>query len=279
MHQSRAKLWLLVVLFAFVSVAGALYTSVSITAIYVAILVAFALLHAEVRYGLEGAVAFTVICVVVSNAFENLSVVTGFPFGHYVYTDALGPKLFYVPLLIGPTYLGVGYLSWVLATVLAGEVRRGADLFSKVATPLIATFIMVLWDLSLDPGASTIAKWWIWRDGGGFFGVPLSNYLGWFFTVYIFMQLFALYLAARGPERLPPQPKSYYAQATVMYAIVAVVLALDHVTKGTEPAVDATGAVWRTGDIHEAAAVTSLLTMLFVVALAAIRIARAPAEA
>jgi uncharacterized membrane protein len=64
---------------------------------------------------------------VVSNLFENLGVATGFPFGPYFYTDALGPKLFYVPLVIGPAYLGVGYLAWVLATILVGDVKRGAD--------------------------------------------------------------------------------------------------------------------------------------------------------
>jgi uncharacterized membrane protein len=31
---------------------------------------------------------------------------SGFPFGHYYYTDNLGTKLFLVPVLIGPAYLG-----------------------------------------------------------------------------------------------------------------------------------------------------------------------------
>jgi putative membrane protein len=56
---------------------------------------------------------------------------------------------------------------------------------------------MVLWDLAMDPASSTIQKLWIWEKGGGFFGVPLSNYVGWFLTVYVFMQLFAFYLCAR----------------------------------------------------------------------------------
>lgn len=36
-------------------------------------------------------------------------------------------------------------------------------------------------------------------NGGGYFGVPLINFLGWTFTVYLFMQVFALYLRNRGP--------------------------------------------------------------------------------
>jgi hypothetical protein len=90
------------------------------------------------------------------------------------------------------------------------------------------------------------------------------------------MQLFALYLTARAPEPPQPQPRSYYGQAAAMYAIVALLFVLNYLVKGSEPVTDATGAACRSGAIAEAAAVTSIFTMLFVVALAAIRLARAP---
>ena len=179
---------------------------------------------------------------------ENIGVATGFPFGPYHYTDVLGPKLGYVPLMIGPAYLGVGYLSWVLATVLAGDVKRGADAFQMVVTPLIGAFIMVLWDLSMDPMASTVAQWWIWEQGGGFFGVPLQNYLGWYLTVFAFMLLFALYLRARAPEPKHPQPRGYYLQAIAMYAVVGLDFVMTYLMKsGGENVVDAAGVTWRTG--------------------------------
>ena len=81
-------------------------------------MIAFMLLHGALRYRVEGIVVFAVICLVVSNIFENLGVATGFPFGPYHYTDALGLKLFYVPLMVGPAYLSVGYMAWVLGTIL-----------------------------------------------------------------------------------------------------------------------------------------------------------------
>lgn len=177
------------------------------------LMVSFALLHGAERYGAKGIAAFAVICLVVSNVLENIGVATGFPFGAYFYTDSLGPKLGYVPLLIGPAYLSVGYMGWVLATILVSDVKRGTETFTAVATPLIGAFIMVLWDVALDPGAATIEKRWIWEHGGGFFGVPLTNYLGWFFTVYLFMQLFALYLRARGETTSGADSKTYSFQA------------------------------------------------------------------
>ena len=116
-ERARQILWVLVGLFAIESAAGLLYPGVvAITALHLVLMVGFAMLHVLLRYGWKGALAFAVFCLVVSNIFENVGVATGFPFGNYHYTDALGPKLGYVPLMIGPAYLGVGYLSWVMGT-------------------------------------------------------------------------------------------------------------------------------------------------------------------
>ena len=193
--------------------------------------------------------AFAVICLVVSNVFENIGVATGFPFGPYHYTDVLGPKLGYVPLMIGPAYLGVGYLSWVLATVLVGDVKRGADAFQTFRHAADRR----LHHGAVGPGDGSdrhrrVGQWWIWEQGGGFFGVPLENYLGWYLTVFAFMQLFALYLRARGPEQPAPQPRGYYLQAAAMYAVVGLDFVMTYLMKsGGENVVDAAGVTWRTG--------------------------------
>jgi putative membrane protein len=278
--SARNMLWLLVVLLAIETLVGEYYRTTALTVLHLVILLTFAFVHGALRYGATGIIAFALICLVVSNLIENLGVATGFPFGPYHYTDALGPKLGYVPLMIGPAYLGVGYLSWVLATVLVGDVRRNADALSTFATPAIGAFIMVLWDLAMDPSASTLGQWWIWHEGGGFFGVPLQNYLGWYLTVFVFMQMFALYLRGRGPQQPAPQPKSYYLQATAMYAVVALDFVAGYLAHGgSQPLIDAAGVTWRSGDIRETAALTSLLTMMFVVALVLAKVAREPAEA
>ena len=152
---------------------------------------------------------------------ENIGVLTGFPFGHYHYTDVLGPKLFLVPLLIGPAYFGTGYLSWVLATVLLCTDQR-RDRLPTFVVPLIAAFIMVGWDLCFDPAASTIAHMWIWENGGGYFGVPLTNFLGWYLTVYIFLQLFALCRSRRALPGIVSLPRDYWYQPCVMFAVMAL---------------------------------------------------------
>lgn len=275
-------LWVLVAVYAAATIANSLFSlSIPIAAV-LAISVIFALVHGALRYRWSGMLAFVAICLVVSNIMENTSILTGFPFGHYHYTDGLGPKLFLVPLLIGPAYFSTGYLAWAVSNVLVGEVRRGSSAFTTFAVPFIASFLMVIWDLCLDPTASTIRHIWIWEQGGGYFGVPLTNYLGWFFTVYVFLQLFALFVRSRGAgeQETRTWPRPYYAQAVVMYAVIGLTFVLNYVVgAGNTQVTDPAGVIWHTGSITESAAIVSIYTMLFVAALAAVKLVQAAAGA
>ena len=88
--------------------------------------VGFALWHGAQRYGWRAIGVFVVAGLVTSNILENLSVQTGFPFGHYHYTD--GGKIFQVPWFIGPAYLATGYLagSWPRCCLaMCAAARRG----------------------------------------------------------------------------------------------------------------------------------------------------------
>jgi uncharacterized membrane protein len=275
-------LWALVVINGVATIANTLFSLSIPVAPLLLLSVLFALLHGAMRYRWTGIVAFIVICLVVSNILENTSILTGFPFGHYHYTDALGPKLFLVPLLIGPAYFATGYLAWALSTVLVGDVRRGSNAFTTFAAPFIASFLMVMWDLCFDPTASTVGHIWIWEQGGGYFGVPLTNYLGWFLTVYVFLQLFALFLRSpwAGQMRERPMPRSYHAQAVVMYGLIGLTYVLAYmVGGGNTQATDAAGVVWQTASISEARATVSIFTMIFVAALAAVKLLQGSAEA
>jgi len=274
-------LWVLAAAYAVALVANISFGLGIPIAVVLLISVAFALIHGAVRYGWTGIVAFVVISLVVSNILENTSILTGFPFGHYHYTDALGPKLFLVPVLIGPAYFANGYFAWVIGNVLIGELRRGSSALLTFAVPFIAAFVMVMWDLTFDPKASTIQNQWIWEQGGGYFGVPLTNYLGWFFTVYLFLQLFALFVRFRpGNETVKNFPRSHFAQAVLMYAVMGLTPVLTFVVGGSNTQVtDAAGVFWQTRSIAESVATVSIYTMLFAVALSAVRLIQAPATA
>src|SRR6266568_1021117 len=229
----------------------------------------FTLIHGMKRYPWKGIVVFVLITLIVSGIMENLSILTGFPFGHYYYTDALGPKVTLVPLLIFPSYIAFGYLAWVLSTLIVGRVRRGSTTFTSVAVPFVASFMMVAWDLSLNPIASTINQTWIWTQGGGYFGVPISNFLGWSLTVYIFFQLFALYLRKRGPTNPPAIPITHYLQIILVYMWTGVGFVLNYPFRPTNTAItDAVGHIWQTSDIYETTAISAIYTMIFISTLA-----------
>ncbi len=267
-------LWVLAAAYALALVANIAFGLGIPIAVVLLISVAFALIHGAVRYGWTGILAFVVMCLVVSNILENTSILTGFPFGHYHYTDALGPKLFLVPLLIGPAYFANGYFAWVIGNLLVGELRRGSSAVLTVAVPFIASFVMVMWDLTFDPRASTIQHQWIWEQGGGYFGVPLTNYLGWFFTVYLFLQLFALFVRFRpGSVTVTKFPRSHFAQALLMYAVMGLTPVLTFAVGGSNTsAADAAGVVWQTRSIAESMATVSIFTMTFAVAMSAVKL-------
>ena len=234
---------------------------VLVVALHVLPPIVFALIHGAMFCRWRGILIFFAVCLVVGNIFENVGVRTGFPFGHYYFTDLMGPKLFVVPIQLGLAYLGMAYLSWTLARLILGGVQNPLEGSRVVTLPLVAAFIMVAWDFSQDPVWSTILHLWIWQQGGAYFGVPASNFFGWFLTVYVFYQLFALYLRGRSmkPEPLPP---GYWHVAVLFYAVSAVgniLLALP--LAGPSVVSDPTGALWRVSDITGTCALVSIFTM------------------
>jgi len=239
----------------------------------------FIFVHGSVNYRFRDMLVFTVITLVVSNIFENMSILTGFPFGHYYYTEGLGPKLFLVPILIGPAYLGTGYLSWTLARVIVGTTDQRLPDHSIFTVPLLASFIMVSWDLSFDPTASTINHTWIWLQGGNYFGVPFSNFMGWFLTVFVFFQLFALYLRRQQNiyAQAPAMSRGYWLQAVMFYGVVTLSTPLNMLTQTTNTIIaDATGVLWRTQDIYVVSALVWIFTMIAFTVLSLIKIAELP---
>ena len=244
--------------------------------------VVFVLWHGARRYGWPAIGVFVVAGLVISNILENLSIQTGFPFGHYHYTG--GGKIFQVPWFIGPAYLATGYLAWIVATVLLADVRRNSSWLTTIGTPVVGAFAMTAWDLAFDPTTATINQAWIWENGGGFFGVPLVNFLGWTFTVYLFMQVFALYLRRSGPTTQPERTTASDLQAVLLYAATTVAYFVTYFTGERTTVTDATGQTWRTGDLYAPSVLLTVYGRFVRAVLALLRLAQrrttaSPAEA
>ena len=107
----------------------------------------FALLHGRMIWGWRGILVFFAISSVVSGTVEKIGITTGFPFGHYYFTDAMGPKISGVPVFLGLAYLGMGYLSWLIASLILGWEQRDLSGWRVVALPAFAALVMTSWFL------------------------------------------------------------------------------------------------------------------------------------
>jgi putative membrane protein len=247
----------------------------AIVALDVLSAMAFALFDGARHYRLRGILVFAGFCIVVGNFSENFSIVTGFPFGHYYFVELMGPKLFQVPVLLGLAYIGMSYVSWTLARAIVGNPHAPVAGLRII----VASFIMVAWDLAQDPVWATVLHGWVWREGGAWFGVPVSNYLGWFGTVFTIYLLFALYLRRRAESFIAAPPASL-RPAVVFYALCAAGNVLQ-VFSHQAPAVvmDPTGKPWSYADIAGASALVSIFVMGGFAAIAWVRLAEREKDA
>ena len=240
--------------------------------------IAAALTHASLAYGVGNALALFVICNAITFGMENLSAATGFPFGRYHFEVGAGlPHVGTIPLIVGPLWFGMGYFSWVVAAVLLGggedRLGEGRDVILR---PLVAAFVMTQWDLVLDPPSATVSRAWVWHDGGAFFGVPASNFLGWLLTSWLFHQAFGLYLWRRREAlgRAARRGTGFRMVAVLFYLTGGLAHLTPWLTGQAADAVDGAGWVWRAADIRESAVVTMVLTMGFTSLLAVVRLVR-----
>lgn len=222
---------------------------------------AFALADGSRRYDLRGILVFAAICLALGNVVENVGVATGFPFGRYRFLELMGPKIGHVPVLLGLAYIGMAYVSWMLACLILKAPDSPATARTIIAIPLLASLIMTTWDIAQDPVWSTILHGWIWYDGGPWFGVPVSNFLAWYANLLLIYLLFALYLRRSGAaagdfSRGPLWP------APAFYAFCAAGNVLQ-LASGSRAAivVDAAGRSWSVSQIVAASALVSIAGM------------------
>ncbi len=161
------------------------------TAIVALSLFLFSFTHCIETRGWLRSLALLGVAFAIALIMEYLGSAHGFLFGSYDYTDRLGPKaLGYVPIIIPIAWFMMLYPAWEVAGLLTAkfnpEKQRGKNNTSPFSVSpllrvLVAALAMTAWDLSLDPRMVADGAW-VWHDGGAYFGIPLTNFLGWVVT-------------------------------------------------------------------------------------------------
>ena len=151
----------------------------------------FAFLHGMQREGWRKMLLLVALVFASGLFFESLGVATGLVYGPYHYTDQLGPKFIgLVPWLIPVAWTFMIYPSMVIAQRLAPERVTG---FKRgVVVAALSGVIMTAWDVVMDP-MMVYGGNWIWEVQGGYFGVPLQNFWGWWLTTFTAVALFLLF--------------------------------------------------------------------------------------
>jgi uncharacterized membrane protein len=233
------------------------------------------------RYGWRLAALYLAVAFTVATIFENLSITTGFPFGHYHYPGN-SLRIWHFPVMVGVLYGLLGLICWLTASALLdGADLRLADRsdparrINVVAMPMLAAALMSMYDLGNDSVASTIGHTWVWENGGGVFGVPWTNYLGWWLVCYIYFQIFAVILATR-TQPLPQKTtgREPLAHGVVAYLLLGFSSLTGFLTTSQDTVTDLSGRVWSVHALHETMFTINLFGTIVIAALAAIKLAR-----
>ena len=151
---------------------------------------------------------------------ELLGTTVGLPFGPYRYTDGLGIKWFaHVPVLIPASWFMMALPSYVLATrwVTAHPLWRIA----------VAALLLVSWDLALDPAMSRLMPYWVWGSTGPYYGMPLLNLAGWYFTALLLMTALSMLQVDRWTSRVPTNAlAAIYAANLALPALMSIAAGL-----------------------------------------------------
>jgi len=233
------------------------------------------------RYGWRPAVLFYLTSFVISTVFENLSITTGFPLGHYHYPGN-GLRIWHFPILVGLIYGLLGMIVWLTtSTLLDGADLRLADRhdharpINVIAVPALAAALMTMYDLGSDSAISTINGTWVWENGGGVFGVPWTNYLGWWLVCYLIFQPFALLLARRTrPLPVRVGGREPLAIGVIGYFLLGAASLAGFVTAAPGTTTDLGGQAWSLHALHETLFTINLFGTIVIAALAGIKLAR-----
>lgn len=177
---------------------------------YVFILLLMHLIAGGLLFGPRRIILYTVVAYLIAFASEYSSTRTGIPYGLYIYTGETHGRELYVcnvPFMDSLSYAFLACFSYSLAIFVTSQLyRNGLDiqiprdkgLWRSGGVLLLAAIFFVLQDVVVDPVALRGSEWFLgqifyYPEGGIYFGVPLSNFVGWFIVglaiIYSFQRL------------------------------------------------------------------------------------------
>ncbi|QCR23951.1 carotenoid biosynthesis protein [Pontibacter sp. SGAir0037] len=116
-------------------------------------------------------IVFAIVTAVTGFMAEVVGVHTALLFGYYTYGEALGTKLWEVPLLIG--------LNWLMLVYTTGHISNYTR-WHWLAKCILGAALMVLLDYFIEPVAVKF-DFWSWTNNQ----IPVTNFTGWFGIAFL----------------------------------------------------------------------------------------------
>lgn len=161
--------------------------------------------------------AFLLISTV-SGAVETIGTVTGVPFGHYTYTQNMGPRWF------GILPAAIPLAWWVVVAGFTVTIRQIIDQLPpryfpdrfRASSGILALFVgtaATAFDWVMEPYTWKVMEYWIWTDGF----IPWQNYASWFVMAYFLTRASMLGL-------VPPRPANWRPALVIAIMLIQFLL-------------------------------------------------------
>lgn len=126
----------------------------------------------------RGGIILLIIGSLTGLIFEVIGVNIGIPFGNYEYVELKHISVLEVPIPV--------IMAWGLYIVITYMYVKTLIRNNGLPISLLVAIYMVILDLALDPVMVKAGLWrWIDVYGATWYGIPLTNYIGWFTVSFV----------------------------------------------------------------------------------------------
>ena len=157
--------------------------------------------------GARPAFRFVLLAVGMGWFAEQMGTSHGWFFGHYTYTDVLGPRLGDVPIVIPLMWFALTYMGYVITNLIVWQapVDGTTGLGHAAGLSFLAAMVVTAFDLGADPYfVYTLKAWIMAKTDGAWFGETVQGFVGWVFVAFVIVLTFRLTARPQAPRPAAP---------------------------------------------------------------------------
>lgn len=141
------------------------------------------LLHTIYTLGIKNTLIFIFLSSGIGFISEYLGVHYGYVFGSGYTYKMSGIYLFNIPIIVLIYWYVFIYTGFIISNLILGK-----NIFLK---SILGAYFVLAIDLFMEPMQIQMGNW-VWHKTGIYFGIPLSNFVGWYIVSFVSLLLFQL---------------------------------------------------------------------------------------